>query len=86
MEEKGKMLEQTKMFIANITSENCSLQNEVVTLNRILSESGAGDMLKQMEQMELFKLELDKVKWFLLLPSELPISVNSNRLKMKIWI
>lgn len=61
MEEKDKMLEQTKMFIANITSENCSLQHEVATLNRILAESGAGDMFQQMEQTDSFKRELDKV-------------------------
>ncbi|XP_018564696.1 GRIP and coiled-coil domain-containing protein 2-like [Anoplophora glabripennis] len=57
--EKDKMIEHTKMFITNITSENLALRNQVDTLNRSLAESGAGDVVKELancqEQLAYFQ-------------------------------
>lgn len=66
MEEKDKMIEQIKLFVANITSENYSLQSEIVTLNRIINETGAGDNVREIEQthqqVETLMEKLKKVR------------------------
>ncbi|CAH1179356.1 unnamed protein product [Phaedon cochleariae] len=46
--EKNTMIEQTKMFINSITSENMALRSQVDGLNRLLSETGAGDVVKEL--------------------------------------
>ncbi|XP_074027954.1 uncharacterized protein isoform X1 [Leptinotarsa decemlineata] len=46
--EKNNMIEQTKMFISNISSENMALRSQVDGLNKILSETGAGDVVREL--------------------------------------
>ncbi|KAJ8954755.1 hypothetical protein NQ314_007025 [Rhamnusium bicolor] len=59
--DKDKLIEQTKMFISNITSENLALRNQVDGLNRIMSECGAGDVVKELatcqEQVAYFQAQ-----------------------------
>ncbi|KAH0999165.1 hypothetical protein HUJ05_006510 [Dendroctonus ponderosae] len=66
LEAKDKMIEETKVFLSNITTENVSLQNEIATLNRIIKESGAGDVVKEIEhkheEIQYFKMELERVR------------------------
>lgn len=60
------MIEQAKEFLSNITTENVSLQNEIATLNRIIKETGAGDVVKEIEhkyeEIDYFKRELERVR------------------------
>lgn len=60
------MIEHTKMFITNITSENLALRNQVDTLNRTLAESGAGDIVKELancqEQLAYFQSQYYHVR------------------------
>ncbi|XP_030767919.1 myosin-11-like isoform X3 [Sitophilus oryzae] len=60
------MLEQTKLFMGNITSENCMLKNEVTSLNKLLLETGAGDIKKQIdtnkEEIAQFQEEIQKLQ------------------------
>ncbi|XP_076265085.1 uncharacterized protein LOC143199161 [Rhynchophorus ferrugineus] len=69
VQEKEKILNQTKLFIANITTENCALKDEIICLNRSLMENGAGDYIAQIEsskvkidilKQEVFQLRKDK--------------------------
>ncbi|KAJ8981515.1 hypothetical protein NQ317_011751 [Molorchus minor] len=46
--EKNKMIEQTKVYINNITAENLALRKQIGGLNSVLSESGAGDVAKEL--------------------------------------
>ncbi|KAJ8922098.1 hypothetical protein NQ315_004030 [Exocentrus adspersus] len=59
MTEKDQMIEHTKIYVSNITSENIALRNQVDTLNRALAESGAGDLVKELancqEQLAYFQ-------------------------------
>ncbi|KAL1502349.1 hypothetical protein ABEB36_007503 [Hypothenemus hampei] len=66
LEEKDNMIEQTKLFMANVASENYSLRNEIIALNNLIKETGAGDMIseikKKHQELELIKTDLDKLK------------------------
>ncbi|XP_050315228.1 putative leucine-rich repeat-containing protein DDB_G0290503 [Anthonomus grandis grandis] len=66
LQEKDKIIEQTKLFVANITTENYSLQNELSALHKIIKETGAGDILKEIEhkqeELQYVKKEVDKLR------------------------
>ncbi|CAG9767474.1 unnamed protein product [Ceutorhynchus assimilis] len=64
LKEKERRLERTKLFVTNITTENYTLQKEVVMLNRIIKESGAGDASKDIahKHEELERVDYSELK------------------------
>lgn len=64
------MIDQTKIFVNNITSENVALRSQVDCLNNALSESGAGDVLQELshiqEQLAFFQTQYYQVKVLLI--------------------
>ncbi|VEN47911.1 unnamed protein product [Callosobruchus maculatus] len=52
LSEKDKMMEQTKLYLSSVTSENLALHRQIEGLNRVLSESGAGDVFKEMSHAQ----------------------------------
>lgn len=59
--EKNNLLEQSKSFISNITTENLALRGQIDGLNRLLTEMGAGDMVKELslsqDQLYFYKTQ-----------------------------
>nr|CAI5853033.1 unnamed protein product [Callosobruchus analis] len=78
LSEKDKMMEQTKLYLSSITSENLALHRQIEGLNRVLSESGAGDVFKEMshtqEQLVYFQSQYHQ------LLNEKQAWVNQNEL------
>ncbi|CAH1980835.1 unnamed protein product [Acanthoscelides obtectus] len=78
LSQKDIMMEQTKTFLSSITSENLALHRQVESLNRVLSESGAGDVFKEMsraqEQLVYFQSQYHQIL------NEKQAWVNENKL------